>query len=300
MVEDLKNDRKPYRKELKQARQELQNRLSTQYGRTIHVNIFADLFDITDEKWKNAIEGRMGRVKHSLVTAPEYALDAAKVFRKLQYLGGIDEVDLLDTAAIVKSEPKVHDNSIYEAVHAEEPYVDQCLRRYLGRIAKCETEEELRASGNGVTADCYSYNNYIFRHLKKNDYEKYACIGTKVSKAKLREMEDEVLKLSEEVLQDQQMQQSLKAAQGFERLNQSTDQILHLAGAGEELQAFYEKQDQLEKELRELREGSRTAELNQQKTELEVKIQEIEKISEQLQKEILAMPRHRDRQSRTL
>lgn len=287
MVEDLKNDRKPYRKELKQARQELQNRLSTQYGRTIHVNIFADLFDITDEKWKNAIEGRMGRVKHSLVTAPEYALDAAKVFRKLQYLGGIDEVDLLDTAAIVKSEPKVHDNSIYEAVHAEEPYVDQCLRRYLGRIAKCETEEELRASGNGVTADCYSYNNYIFRHLKKNDYEKYACIGTKVSKAKLREMEDEVLKLSEEVLQDQQMQQSLKAAQGFERLNQSTDQILHLAGAGEELQAFYEKQDQLEKELRELREGSRTAELNQQKTELEVKIQEIEKISEQLQKEIL-------------
>ena len=91
MVEDLKNDRKPYRKELKQARQELQNRLSTQYGRTIHVNIFADLFDITDEKWKNAIEGRMGRVKHSLVTAPEYALDAAKVFRKLQYLGGIDE-----------------------------------------------------------------------------------------------------------------------------------------------------------------------------------------------------------------
>ena len=136
-----------------------------------------------------------------------------------------------------------------------------------------------------MTADCYSYNNYIFRHLKKNDYEKYACIGTKVSKAKLREMEDEVLKLSEEVLQDQQMQQSLKAAQGFERLNQSTDQILHLAGAGEELQAFYEKQDQLEKELRELREGSRTAELNQQKTELEVKIREIEKISEQLQKE---------------
>ena len=38
--------------------------------------------------------------------APEYALDAAKVFRKLQYLGGIDEVDLLDTAAIVKSRAK--------------------------------------------------------------------------------------------------------------------------------------------------------------------------------------------------
>ena len=39
-------------------------------------------------------------------------------------------------------------------------------------------------------------------------------------------------------MQDQQMQQSLKAAQGFERLNQSTDQILHLAGAGEELRGI--------------------------------------------------------------
>ena len=66
-----------------------------------------------------------------------------------------------------------------------------------------------------MTADCYSYNNYIFRHLKKNDYEKYACIGTKVSKAKLREMEDEVLKLSEEVLQDQQMQRKPESAPGI-------------------------------------------------------------------------------------
>ena len=91
MVEDLKNDRKPYRAELKRARQELQNILSTQYGRTIHVNIFADLFDITDEEWKNAIEGRMGRVKHSLVTAPEYTLDAAKAFRKMKQVKGMEE-----------------------------------------------------------------------------------------------------------------------------------------------------------------------------------------------------------------
>ena len=99
-------------------------------------------------------------------------------------------------------------------------------------------------------------------------------------------------------MQDQQMQQSLKAAQGFERLNQSTDQILHLAGAGEELQAFYEKQDQLEKELRELREGSRTAELNQQKTELEVKSEKLRRHLNSFRKKYWAMPRHRDRQSR--
>ena len=144
MVEDLKNDRKPYRKELKQARQELQNRLSIQYGRTIHVNIFADLFDITDEKWKNAIEGRMGRVKHSLVTAPEYALDAAKVFRKLQYLGGIDEVDLLDTAAIVKSEPK------FMTIQSMRPFMQKNLMWISACVVISEELPNVRQRKNSV------------------------------------------------------------------------------------------------------------------------------------------------------
>ena len=119
---------------MKRARQELQNILSTQYGRTIHVNIFADLFDITDEEWKNAIEGRMGRVKHSLVTAPEYTLDAAKAFRKMKQMKGIEDVELMDTAAIVRDNPKADENTLYECVRTEESYVDTCLKRYLGRI----------------------------------------------------------------------------------------------------------------------------------------------------------------------
>ena len=112
MIEDLKNDRKPYRTELKHARQELQTMLSAQYGRTIHVNIFADLFDITDEEWKNAIEGRMGRVKHSLVTAPEYTLDAAKAFRRMKQVKGIEDIDLMDTAAIVRDKPNADENTL--------------------------------------------------------------------------------------------------------------------------------------------------------------------------------------------
>ena len=56
-LEDMNNDRKPYPRELKEARAQLQSALSDRYGRTIHVHILADLFDITDEKWKNAVKG---------------------------------------------------------------------------------------------------------------------------------------------------------------------------------------------------------------------------------------------------
>lgn len=280
MVEDLKNDRKPYRKELKSARAQLQSELSRQYGRTIHVEIFADLFDITDEKWKDAIEGRLGRIKHSLVTAPQYALDAAKIFRRMKRRE-YEEVDLINTAAIKRDEPQAEEGTLYEAVKTEEVYVDMCLRRYLGRIHKCETVEELHEVRDGVTPDCYSYSNYIFRHLREADYNRYACIGTKVSKEKLRELEDEVYELQKNQLADMQTRDTLRQAHKFEQLNQDSEQLMQLSGAAEELENYLEKQEQLRKELKELEDGTLTAQLKARKEELE---QAIQVLNEDLEK----------------
>lgn len=272
IIEDLKNDRKPYKKELKKARARLQSALTARYGRTIHVDIFADLFDITDEKWKNAIEGRLGRIKYSLITAPEYALEAAKLFRKMREKE-FEEFNLINTAAIKRDEPKAWENTLYESVKTNEAYVDLCLKQYLGRIVKCETIEELHEVREGVTPDCYSYSNYIFRHLKEKDYGDYACIGTKVSKAKLCELEDEVYRLNENLLADMQMQSSLKQARTFEQLNHySAEQLIQMVNASEDLVNYYKKEENLLKELQELSEGTLLPQLKEKKRQLEEKI----------------------------
>lgn len=284
MVEDLKHDRKPYRKELKSARAQLQSELSSQYRRTVHVEIFADLFDITDEKWKNAVEGRLGRIKHGLVTAPQYALDASRIFRKMKRKE-YEEIDLINTAAIKRDEWGAEAGTLYEAVSAQEPYVDMCLKRYLGRIRKCETVEELHETRDGVTPDCYSYSNYIFRHLREADYNRYACIGTKVSKAKLKELEDEVYALQEKQVADMQMYDTLRRAHGFEQLHQTPEQLMQLAGAAAELEKYVEKREQLEKELIELRDGTLTVALTDRKEALEQEIEEQNQVLEQINRE---------------
>ena len=248
-LEDMNNDRKPYPKELKEARQLLQSALSDRYGRTIHVHILADLFDITDEKWKNAVEGRLGRLKKSMITEPAYALDAAKIFRKMKRY---EEADLINSAAIKRESPAAEENSLYEAVHTDLDYVDWCLKRYLGKIRKCETVEELDSVRDGVTPDCYSYSNYIFRHLRSRDYRKGACIGTRISKARLRELADEIESLQEHLIGERQREASLKDAQKYEALSQDTGQILRLSSAADELEEYYRKQEKLRRELREL------------------------------------------------
>lgn len=281
-LEDMNNDRKPYPKELKEARQQLQSALSDRYGRTIHVHILADLFDITDEKWKNAVEGRLGRLKKSMITEPAYALDAAKIFRKMKRF---EEADLINSAAIKRESPAAEKNSLYEAVHTDLDYVDWCLKRYLGRIRKCETVEELDSVRDGVTPDCYSYSNYIFRHLRSRDYTKGACIGTRISKARLRELADEIESLQENLIGERQREAALKDAQKYETLGQETGQILRLSSAADELEEYYRKQEKLQKELKELEDGTRTSELKAEQEMLETNVAEKEQASRDIQKD---------------
>ncbi|MBO5031125.1 MAG: AAA family ATPase [Lachnospiraceae bacterium] len=270
LVDDMQNDRKPYSSMLKEARSALERRLSDSYGRTIKVSIFADLFNVEDAEWKNAIEGRMGRLKLSLMTEPRYAHDAAKLFREMKKY---EEVELINTAAIENLGSDAEENSLYEAVHTDIPYVDACLKRYLGRIQKCHTIEELEKVRDGVTPDCYSYSNFIFRHLRKNDYEKYACIGTKVSKAKLAEYRENLEKQETEYAELRRQIDRLKAAAGFEDLDNDTEYFVRLSKAGKELDKITGSITELRQDIERLRKGE-YKELQERRERLEERRQD--------------------------
>ena len=132
LVDDMKNNRKSYSESLRSARAALQRDLSDRFGEPVKVQVFADMFDVQDEEWKNAIEGRMGRLKFSLITEPRYAHTAAVIFRDMKQF---EDVDLINSRAIMDSEPKAMDGSLYEAVDTKEKYVDVCRLQAISHIA---------------------------------------------------------------------------------------------------------------------------------------------------------------------
>ena len=271
LVDDMKNNRKSYSEALRSARSTLERKLSDRYGKTVRVQIFADLFDVAEEEWKNAIEGRMGRLKFSLITEPKYAHDAAVIFRDMRQF---EEVDLINSKAIADSEPYVLDGSLYEAVDAKEAYVDVCLKRYLGHIIKCRSVEELEQVKDGVTPDCYSYSNYIFRHLKKKDYTTNACIGEKVSKARLAEYEADVERLNKEYTELVALTERLKCARDMESLKEEPEYYVNLSGAEKELGKVNKKKADLEESIRTLKEG-KYKELQEKQHRLEERKKEL-------------------------
>ena len=282
LVDDMKHDRKPYDENLRSARSALSKQLSDRYGQTVKVQIFADLFDVQEEEWKNAIEGRMGRLKHSLITEPQYAHEAAVLFRNMKQY---ENVDLINSKAIADSKPDCMEGSLYEAVKTQEAYVDVCLKRYLGHIIKCRSVEELEQVRDGVTPDCYSYSNFIFRHLKKKDYTTRACIGRRVSKARLAEYEKDVEELSRQEMQLDDLLRRLKEARDFECLKDEPSHYVKLSRAGEELARVNKKKMELEETIRSLREGA-YKELEEKEQSLQKQVKMVQEELDQTQGEL--------------
>lgn len=60
-LKELKQGKKAYPRELEEARYELRNRLHERCGKFVNVQILADLLDIKDERWHNAIRRLSGQ-----------------------------------------------------------------------------------------------------------------------------------------------------------------------------------------------------------------------------------------------
>lgn len=270
LIEDIKNNRKSYPPQLKKAKAMLQERLNSRIRRSpqIQVYVLADLFDVTQKEWKNAVEGRLGRLKYAMITEPEFAAEAAAIFRGMKQF---ENVDLIHSAAIAQSEPEAKKGSLYETVRAKYDFVDTCLRRYLGHIICCQDVEELTLVRDGVTRDCYSYSNFMFRHLKEKDYTVRACIGSVVSREKLADYEQELMILNEKTDRLASENNALKQAREYESLRRETSDILRLAQAGGELAQVNGQKEALQEQIRQLQQG----EYAQLQTQLEQKEQEL-------------------------
>ncbi len=254
-LEDWKNGQKSYRgrRGLKEARQALEDALFRETGKKCRVSILADTFDVKDARWREALEGRLGRVKYSLVTPPSFSHRAAVLFRDMKEY---ENVDLLHVENILKDGPQVKEGSLYETVETDIDYVDGCLRHFLGRVIRCETVEELEQVREGVTADCYSYSNYTLRHLPARDCRENACIGRTISRARIERLEQEMKEKEADRKRLESQIRRLEEARSFECLGQEDGYYLDLAGAGEELGRVREKSRRVREEMERLEKGA--------------------------------------------
>lgn len=248
----LKMGDKAYPREVEAARSHLIRRLSQKTGKSVRVEVLADLLEIRDERWRNAVEGYLGGNKLSLIVEPQYAKLAMEIYRELdpkQYY----RVAVLDTEKVEQEEHRVLEHALSEEVSASRSYLKAYLNFQLGKVVKCETVEELRRCRIGVTPDCVLYHSYRIQHMNPDSYTKSAYIGKNSVKQRMKLLRQQLEKIEEKKIPQEDIIKESEGILAFEPLSGPADLYLGWLEDMESLRQKQKEKAQLERKLEELK-----------------------------------------------
>lgn len=283
-LKELKQGKKAYPRELEEARYELRNRLHERCGKFVNVQILADLLDIKDERWHNAIEGYLGGNKLLLVVEPGYAREAMDIYqgmdRKKYYRAAV-----LDTEKVMEDGHQAKAGSLAEEIVAKEPYVRAYIDFFLGNVMKCESIEELREHRIGITPDCVLYHSYRLQHINPENYTRRAYIGETSMRKRIRQLEEKCQHLQEERLPLQEMLEEIRKTMQLEMLMQPISDYLDWLSDMEQIPAKERRKKQIIEKMQRLKEESVDT-WNRQKEEIQRQQEDKKAQIDQVQKDI--------------
>ena len=157
------------------------------------VYIFAELLNISDKQWTNAIEGYLNTQRFYLIVEPEYYNLALEIYNanKKSYNQGIINFRKLPNVDI---EP----NSLAAFIETDNRYARRYADFILGNVICCDTLAELENYSSSITKDCMVYKNFVSRKIDPKIYSK-PYIGKDAIEVQLKNAKQERKLLLEKI-----------------------------------------------------------------------------------------------------
>lgn len=153
------------------------------------VRMFGDCIDVNDPEWIYAIEACLGGTLKNVFVDPEYYTEAYRIMnevtRRYDYYG-ISVIDSEKVIEFMEQHPADPD-SCASLIDADSDEARAYADYLLGRIRKCSTFEEARASRSGLLSNCTGYRNFATWYLKKPTN---LIIGTSVDASSAQSVHD--------------------------------------------------------------------------------------------------------------
>lgn len=209
-IENLKKGMRPYKVELLQFKEELTKRLEEQVNEKVQINIFADLLEMKDIKWKNAIEGYLNTQKQYFIMEPRYYEKALAIYNELAKENqDYHSFGLVDIEKIEQENREILPNSLAEEIISENKLAQVYINYLLGRVIKCDDTSSLRKHKIAITPECMLYQGYVARKISPALY-KYPTIGKKALEEQ-KVLKEKELKQIEEDIEKQKIVKTVMA-----------------------------------------------------------------------------------------
>ncbi|WP_162309092.1 ATP-binding protein [Brevibacillus antibioticus] len=136
-------------------------------------DILCELLEIQNEKWQNAIEGYLHTQKFHLVVELNAFDQALSIYEKRKKEAGLHTVGIINGAATLRENNGFLEGSLAEEIITQDPIARAFINRILGRVMKCESEQDLKKHRISITPTCMRYQNHVVSQLHPDQYKEW-------------------------------------------------------------------------------------------------------------------------------
>ena len=152
--------------------------------------IFADLLEVTDPQWQNAVEGWLNTQRFNVLVPEADFQGALEIYNRLP--AKTAGVGLPNLAAIHDEE--VHPGSLAEVVEARTPAARRYAAFLMGDVIRTDIEN-LKRFDRSITAGCMRYAAHTATRIRREIYERW-YIGKEARARRLETVRREIDRLA--------------------------------------------------------------------------------------------------------
>ena len=248
----LKDGKKAYPLEVVEAKEFIEDGLRTITGQPVEVEILADLIEIKNESWQNAVEGYLSNQKLALLVPPEYCKEALGLYQDLDPVK-YHKVTVIDTGKVMEHGKTPLKGALSEEIITKFDYVKAYTDFVLGNVIKCNSIEELRETKCGITRDCVLYQGYRIQHIAPKHYTKFAYIGSGSMEKRMKTLEESMVSVTTELHPVSEKLKQVSNLLMVDFLEKETEEYVELCKDSRRLLILQEELSRLALQIEELK-----------------------------------------------
>ncbi len=166
-IEALKMDRITYPSNVEFLKKAIEDEFEQRKIQS-DVRIFADLLEISDRSWQNAVEGYLHTQRFALIVDPAYYDIAADTYDRIK--DKVHSALLVSTQKLdLRAKPATQESLAF-VVKSTNRYAKAYADYLLGRVIRCDTVEELKEHNVAITQGCMLHQSKSLRKIDEAIY----------------------------------------------------------------------------------------------------------------------------------
>ena len=209
-IENLMKKKLSYPDEVTRVMQAIREEFA-HIKRTPEPRILCEMLEITDETWRNAVEGYLNTQRFYILVEPDSFDIALGTYDRLRrekrtYGAGLINTQNLDG---YDSAPE---GSLATVVTSGNKYAKRYINMVLGKVMMCDHYSHLKKYKTAITKECMRYQNHVASAIKPSIFET-PYIGKNAVRVQLEQAKEKSRELGDQCREKQNILQNLEELQ---------------------------------------------------------------------------------------